>query len=291
MIKSLERLVGRHLPWPLRRVLEPVYRTIYHMIFERDFQVVWDKKLRRDIMEYLKLSEGEVYHMLKLGDRLTQMLWAALNPKTVQEEQRYYEITPFYICDMAYWHMQRRQRKLRDNIVKIASGDVLDYGGGIGDLCARLAEKGLNVTYADVRGKTFEFAKWLFKKRGLEIETIDLTKETLSKQYDTIICIDVIELVSHQEAVLEKMAKCLRENGRLVLNIARVEENVSHPLHQNVQFDVEQLLNSFGLTRTDKDWLWVKPAHKSKSKADQQTKQATWKWLAYCSNQGRDKHA
>jgi 2-polyprenyl-3-methyl-5-hydroxy-6-metoxy-1,4-benzoquinol methylase len=87
--------------------------------------------------------------------------------------------------------MERQQRRLRQGVIKIASGDVLDYGGGVGDLCINLTEKGLNVTYADIRGRTFEFAGWLSRRRGVEIEMTDLGRENLPGKNGTIICLYV----------------------------------------------------------------------------------------------------
>jgi hypothetical protein len=53
---------------------------------------------------------------------------------------------------------------------------VLDFGGGVGDISIRLAEKGLNVTYAEVKGRNKDFATWLFHRRqpGNRIEVLDI---------------------------------------------------------------------------------------------------------------------
>jgi SAM-dependent methyltransferase len=259
----MQTLTRRYAP----RMLKDLLGTIYRSIFERDYQLVLDKRLLRDVTEYLNLRESEVIRMLPLGKKLSAMLWTALSPKTEEEIQRFYEITPFYICELAYWHMQRREKKLRDKIAQIAFGNVLDYGGGIGDLSARLVEKGLNVTYADIRGKTFEFAEWLFRKRGLKIRTIDLTKEGLPEKYDTIICIDVLEHIPHPEVALATIAEHLNDNGRLVLKVGAPEDKNSHPMHLEIQVDVEQMLGSLGLLITDEEWLWVKKRVGGNSKA------------------------
>jgi 2-polyprenyl-3-methyl-5-hydroxy-6-metoxy-1,4-benzoquinol methylase len=247
-------LVKRYVPRPMQKLVAPVYHLVSNWYY-----LPIDKRLLHEVMEYENLSETEVIAMFKLAVKLNAMFWTALNPKTEEQIQKFYEITPFYIYELAYWHMNRVQLKLRDSIVKIASGDVLDYGGGIGDLSARLAEKGLNVTYADVEGKTFEFAKWLFKKRQLSIEVLDLKKHVLSKQYDTIICLDVIEHIPDPKTVLEKMAILLKKRGRLIITkLQRMRDFEEHPMHLKIEFNPEELLKSFGMVKTDKEWLWVK---------------------------------
>src|SRR5688572_13984992 len=108
-------------------------------------------------------------------------------------QDSFYQMTPFYILELAVWHMTRYQRVFRSKIVQLSSGKVLDFGGGIGDLSLVLAQKGFSVTYADVSGETFSFAKYLFSKYSLPITMVDLSKEKIGSGYDTIICIDVIE--------------------------------------------------------------------------------------------------
>lgn len=222
--------------------------------------VVLDNELVRDIMEYFNLSRNECVQMLKLGCKLNACFWNTLHPKNTEEIESFYRLTPFYIFDLAYWHMQISQKRFRDKIIKIASGDVLDYGGGIGDLCIKLAEKGLKVTYADVSGATFEFAKWLFKKMDYDIEIMDIRQKDIWKQYDTIICLDVMEQrIPDRQALLEGMAMSIKEGGRLIITKLHGSEDAEvYPMHQKIGFNPEELLNSCGLFKTDDEWLWVK---------------------------------
>lgn len=243
------------LPRPVKAALRPLYRKGRDILSPA---VVLDKELLRDTMEYFNLTKDEVITIAKLRHKLNAMLWNALNPTTEQEIRRFYQITPFYICELQQWHGERRRREFRAEVLEIASGDVLDYGGGIGDLCLKLAEKGLNVTYGDVSGVTFEFAKWLFKRRGYNIEVIDLEKKALSKHYDTIICIDVIHQIPQPGAVLERMASSLNKDGKLIITCLHCQQDKSHPMSSKMGFDAEELLNSLGLAQTDKKWLWVK---------------------------------
>jgi 2-polyprenyl-3-methyl-5-hydroxy-6-metoxy-1,4-benzoquinol methylase len=255
---TISTLAKKYLPGPVQNFITPIYRSLIGIW---NNQYILDRKLSQEVMEYLKLRNSEAIGMFKLAAKLNAMLWTALDPKTEEQIKKFYEITPFYICDLAYWHMTKGQRKLRDTIVEIATGDVLDYGGGIGDLSARLAEKGLNVTYTDIQGKTFEFAEWLFKKRGLSVEVLDQEKSVFFKQYDTIICLDVIEHIPNPKTVLERMAISLKRQGKLIITTMQCSGDTEvHPMHFKVEFNTEKLLESFGLAKTDKKWLWVKAA-------------------------------
>jgi len=256
MIKNIKTWVKR-LPKPIKTFLRKAYDKY-------NSRVILDKNMVNNLRKYFDLTYEETICMLRVGTKLNNIFWNILNPKTEKEIKKFYEVNPFYSFSLAYWHMSRGQRRFRYEIIKTCKGNVLDYGGGIGDLCIALARRGFNVTYAEVYGKTFEFAKWLFKKRKYSnIKILDVGKnqeKIWENMYDTIICIDVIEHIPHPEIILGKMAKHLKNNGGLVitaLNSTEVTEN--HPMHLKIDFDAEKLLNSYGLFKSTKhDWLWVK---------------------------------
>ena len=245
--------IGKNLPEPVKKILRPLYNKL-------DPPISLDKIMVKDLSEYFDLTQEETICMLKLGKRLNRDLWNILNPKTEKEIEEFYQITPYYVFDLAYWHAQRNQRSFRREIVKACRGNVLDYGGGIGDLCIELAKKGLNVTYADVNGETFKFAEWIFKRRHYKIKMIDLKKEDLKEKYDTILCIDVIEHVINPQMTLKRLAEHLRKNGRLIItNLDLHKKSKMYPMHLDSDLDTKKLLNSFGLLETKNDWLWIKP--------------------------------
>jgi hypothetical protein len=160
----------RHLPRPILAVLRPIYNVWARW-------ALLDKESVHNIMEYFGLSHNEAVCMLRLGCKLNASYWNIVRPKTADEIGRFYEVTPFYVFDLAYWHMQKGTRRFREEVLAVASGDTLDYGGGVGDLSVDLAAKGLNVTYADVSGVTLDFARWLFKKKRHDVRIIDLAHQ------------------------------------------------------------------------------------------------------------------
>jgi SAM-dependent methyltransferase len=249
--RYLARSAKKWLPASLVQFLQPAY----HNLFDREARLILDKKLLKEIMEYFNLRKNEVFQTGYLLETPNRLLWTAMNPKTDGEIRKFYEITPFYVFELAFWHMRSYEKKRRDKIVRVASGSVLDYGAGIGDLCAVLAEKGLDVTYADVYGQTFKFAEWMFRKRDLHVKTINLSRAELEVDYDTIICLDVVEHVLNPEIVLENLILHLKKNGKLILRFGSYDN--LHPMHLNVELDLEEFLRSKGLAKTER-WLWLK---------------------------------
>ena len=255
-MNSLIKQVGKHLPAFVKKLGVQLYQKL-------NPEIIWDKELIRDLMEYHNLSYDETKCMLKLGRRLFCDFWDRDPPKGEEGIMTFYKTAPYDEFSLAYWHMSRGQRGFRREIIKHSFGDVLDYGGGVGDLSVKIAEKGLNVTYADINGKNMEFARWLVKKRGYEIEVRDIEKDQekiWAKEYDTIVGIDVIEHIPHPEIVLEKMAKHLKTNGRLIITqLSCMGPDETAPMHFKIDFDAEKLLNSFGVFKSGVyDWLWIK---------------------------------
>ena len=223
-------------------------------------RVELDRTIIYDLMEYHGLSYDETVSMMKLGKKLNRDLWNILEPTTLSDEVAFYQRTPYIVFDNAYWHAEKHQRLLRKEILSSVKGRVLDYGGGVGDLSAEIANHGFDVTYADIEGNTMKFAKYLFNKRGVNIKTFDMSDNNLEKLgfYDTIISLDVIEHTPNPEYTLRSLIEHLNENGRLIVTNLYPNKTKEYPMHREFDFDAEVLLKSYGLNKNkDKEWLWI----------------------------------
>lgn len=239
------------LPQPLKGPVKKIYSRF-------SSSVLLDSKMVKILSEYFNIPEKEILWLLKSGGRLNSDLWLIENPKTEKEKMDFYMLTPFYIFDLAFWHMTRAQRIFRAKIINVAKGQVLDFGGGIGDFCVKIAKKGFSVDYSDVYGKTFNFAKWLFDREKINVNMIDLTKEKFTKKYDTIFALDVIEHVPNPKEVVENLCSLLNSKGALVITGLNInEESQIHPMHQKINFDINYLQN-LGIIESKEPWLFYK---------------------------------
>ncbi len=241
--------IGKKLPKFIKKPLSFIYD-------KWNFKV--DKGMVNNLAEYSNLGEKEVIWLLMSAERLNGDLWHILNPKTKEEIEQFYSTCPFYVFELAFWHMKRYQKQFREDVINLAKGNILDFGGGIGDLSIELTKKGFSCDYADVYGVIFEFARWLFRKQGCEIEMINLSKDNLSKKYDTIFCIDMIEHVIEQKQVLENLVTHLNPKGRLIITNLNATVLARHPMHFPMKFDGEKYLGSLGLSKSERPWLWTK---------------------------------
>jgi len=250
------------MPFDFKKNLPPFVKNILFRFYDKwGAEIVLDKKIVRMLSEYCKLTAEEVICMFKLAIKLDAYLWNVLNPKTKEEIENFYKITSFNIFTLAYWHMSRYQRRFRKRVLNLCNGDVLDFGGGIGDMCIELKKKGIkNVTYADVGGKNFEFAAYMFRKNNHKIPMINLSKEKVDGRYDTILCIDVIEHLTNPKETLKEMVDRLNKNGILVITGLDCRgKSETHPWHFRGEPDVERYLNSIGMMKSkDIEILWTK---------------------------------
>jgi 2-polyprenyl-3-methyl-5-hydroxy-6-metoxy-1,4-benzoquinol methylase len=256
------RLLNK-LPPPVARLLKSAYERWQSA-------VTIDRGMTHTLAEYFGVTYKEAVCLLRVATHLNKEIWNILRPQRDDDIVQFYRVNPFYIFSLAYWHMSRAQRQFRRVIVRLSKGHVLDYGGGIGDLTLALAQAGLKVTYVDIGGRTFDFAKWLLERSGytsiLMLDAVRDQERIWADEYDTIICIDVIEHVPHPEQLLEKIAASLRDKGALVITgLNSKTDNKEHPMHLPVTFDSETLLNSLGLYQSKShDWLWIKESLKRK---------------------------
>jgi SAM-dependent methyltransferase len=251
---SIMKTKAEHSSSLLSRVYNFIRWQVQKRITNRH---IIDDEMVAYLMEFYGLTRKETLRMLKSGRDKVFAFWREMSPKSPQEIVEFYKRVPYEVFSLAYQNMTVSQRRFRDELINYCFGDVLDFGGGIGDLSIKLAEKGLNVTYADVKGKNMEFARWLFNKKGLRIKVIDAT-EPLPQNYDTILCLYVIEHVPDAKETLTKLCKALKPNGRLIITNYDYKGGDGNPLHRPITFDAEKLMESMGLRKTSKNWLWVK---------------------------------
>jgi len=239
----------KKIPEPVKKYIRPIYHK---------WSIGLEERVIKDLMEYFYLDKKKVMHLLESGGNLSSDFWYCLNPKTAEEIKNFYKENPFYVFNLIMWHGTRQQIKLRSRIVELAKGRVLDYGGAVGDMCIMAVNKKLETEYADLPGRTYDFAKWVFGKRGYRIPMIDLSKEKILRNYDTIFCIDVIEHVTNPKDLLSDFAAHLNKGGYLMITALDPITGEEIPMHFGFDFDPEEYLKSLGMEKGEESFLWIK---------------------------------
>lgn len=188
-------------------------------LYEELKKYVVKNNLRKQFMniELLhRLKENEVskkdYH-IELG---SQQAIACLKEKIMTEEITKEEI---------------------EKTANLASGRVLDYGAGIGDLSLELAQRGLEVTYYEVNNECSKFADFLFD----EFKVQDKVTYDLKEKYNTIFAINVIDHTDNPLEVLQMFHKKLTLDGILVIEVSYDDE--FNPVHISTNSEIRKIEN------------------------------------------------
>ncbi len=180
-----------------------------------------------------------------------------IDPKSNNDLIRFYQESDAYVYElMAANHIIQTLYTfgvMAERMQKLGVQNVLDYGAGVGTICILLHQLGYDVTYADLSGKTSDFAKWRFKKRNLYIPTYELQGNVMNDlhsthfkniDFDCIVSTEVIEHVLEPQKLLQSFYNKLVHGGVLVVSEScdYTEQFASH-LESNKQFGGENFIS------------------------------------------------
>lgn len=109
------------------------------------------------------------------------------------------------------------------SLISANNGTVLDVGCGTGRTSILLAKRGLKVDAIDIEPKIISIAKETTKEAGVNVSysVVDFTKKSISldKEYDLIVCSEVLEHVEDYKNIIENMHNFLKEDGTLIVTV------------------------------------------------------------------------
>lgn len=209
------------------------------------------KRDRREIIyelsEFLKLSPGDVIDLLQKSTKLSAEEWREKFKGSAELD--FYSYSKYYIFDLCYGNYWSSNTYLgKALIAKNSFGKILDYGAGVGSQLIMAWNLGFkDLTYYDVNGILFDFAKFRFKKRGMCVRMISASdvEDRLEESYDTIYCLWVLEHVKDPYIHLKRLNKHLKNGGRLFLAY-RFGKDEYHPMEFDHNLNIDELLKSWG---------------------------------------------
>lgn len=208
--------------------------------------------LRRQLADHLALDPAELERRLPLA---TEAL-AAAHPGAFDPEQagRFYEseVGTGHLLELAAWHLSSADY-IADTLrlqQQFARGHVLDFGGGIGThaLAAAALPQVEAVWFVDLNPENRRFVAARAERFGLSDKLRcfrDLGDPALPAQFDTIVCLDVLEHLNDPAAQLEQFAARMSPQAIALLNWYFFKGfNGEYPFH----FDDAQLVERFFTT-------------------------------------------
>lgn len=185
------------------------------------------------------------------GMRDEWLAWEKAGPMTDARIKEFYKQTGNYIFDLGGWHLwdvekHKSDVELVNNMLDKKPKNILDFGGGAGFNSLPLARAGLDVTLADLDGKTLAYAMFRAKRHDIRLKfwKSDVEPAPPDAKYDVIVLFDVLEHLPKAElhAIVDKLVR-LKHPGTTVLIHAPFGRTSTHPMHLDETDDTKQQIH------------------------------------------------
>ncbi len=201
-----------------------------------------------ELAEFVHLTEKNTLKRIRsvYAQQLKEWRGAVGKDVTKSRVAAFYSDTDSYLFDLIQYNYESSTyMKWSQDLFNLladlnkAQGhlDILDFGGGIGSQLINVSSlKGAALNYADIPGKTFEFAQWRFNRRMLNINMIDATKEDYlgNMLFDVVFAFDVLEHLVDPEKSVDYLIRHIKPDGFLVAITSFVDNDGDAGWHLNV---------------------------------------------------------
>lgn len=178
----------------------------------------------RELSAYYRgLTIEEFWVRYTLGRMDAATLWDR-KPRTSEADYRsFYAETDYFVLRQMYYHRTECFHAVAAPMRRGGrTGDFCEYGCGVAPVTAWLRRRfpGWRYTLVDLPAPTLEFARWRFRGiANVEFEEPGLGADLpLTRAYDVITCLDVLEHVVNPLQVARHLVEHLKPGGTLFVN-------------------------------------------------------------------------
>jgi SAM-dependent methyltransferase len=180
----------------------------------------WFRELSR---YYRGLSRQEFWVRYTIGRMEAARLWER-KPRTTEADYRaFYAETDYWILRQMYYHRSDCFHFVAAAMRRAGrAGDFCEYGCGVAPVAAWLRPRfpAWRYTLVDVPSPMLDFARWRF--RGVaNVEALEPglgSDLPLTREYDVIACLEVLEHVVNPLEVVRHLTAHLKRGGALFVN-------------------------------------------------------------------------
>lgn len=137
----------------------------------------------------------------------------------------YYMNAPDILFTLKDSNSTQEYKEICDDVLELAQGRILDFGGGIGTVARVLSNRtDCYVHYYDINRYNRRFAEFAFQKHNEDVKLHASVFSVLSYRYDTVFAIDVVEHIKEYDDIVTMLYNILRMNGILAITPALSEK-------------------------------------------------------------------
>ena len=182
----------------------------------------------------------------------------------INNHNSFYENSDNYIFDLLQNNLSKQKLINKINLFspllfsKVMNSDYksfLEFGGGLGLFCEIIKElrPDLEVNHVDIKSKVFDFAKFRYNKRNIEVNQILIPQDDFefNKKYDIIFTDAVIEHLPTEQQVyyINKLSSYVNDGGLFIPLIDLSGSEESMPMHNDVDINfLHNILEDNGLS-------------------------------------------
>ena len=178
----------------------------------------------RELSTYFRgMTIEEFWVRYTLGRMDAATLWERKPRSTESDYRSFYAETNYFVLRQMYYHRNDCYHGIARLLGRAGpTGDLCEYGCGVAPITAWLRPRfpGWRFTLVDLPTATLDFARWRFRgASNVEFKEPGLADDLpLTRPYDIITCLDVLEHVVNPLAVIRHLVAHLKPGGTLMLN-------------------------------------------------------------------------
>ena len=183
-----------------------------------------DRGWFRELSEYYRgLTRQEFWIRYTIGRMEAARLWER-KPRTTEADYRaFYAETDYWVLRQMYYHRSDCFHVVAAAMRRAGrAGDFCEYGCGVAPITAWLRPRfpGWRYTLVDLPSPMLDFARWRFRRfANVEAREPGLGADLpLTRDYDAIACLEVLEHVINPLEVVRHLVAHLKPGGALFVN-------------------------------------------------------------------------
>jgi len=178
----------------------------------------------RELSEYHRgLSRQEFWIRYTIGRMEAARLWERKRRVTEADYRAFYAETDYWVLRQMYYHRTDCFHFVAGAMRRTGrAGDLCEYGCGVGPVAAWLRPRfpDWRYTLVDLPSPMLDFARWRFRRfPNVEVKEPGFGSDLpLTREYDVITCLEVLEHVINPLEVVRHLIAHLRPGGALFVN-------------------------------------------------------------------------